>query len=201
MLDAPVPAPLPTNHMSELGWVQLTRPMPVASACSASKPSAIWPVAATAVPLCPAVPFAAGAVTVVSALTADTVTGCGGCGADPPGIAATALSVAEPVPVNPALAAAAADCRDGSAIIAMCAAPVFGAGGGQDLVTDVTAAICGVGCAVACGLCGSVRQATAYTTASTSSTAPKSPNRRITSPRPNPADYRYPTCGPGALGA
>src|SRR5215469_121664 len=197
MLDAPVPAPLPTNHMSELGWVQPTRPMPVASACSASKPSAIWPVAATAVPLCPAVPFAAGAVTVVSAFTVDTVTGCG---PDPPGVAATALSVAEPVPVNPALAAAVAAWRDGMAIIAMCAAPVFGAGGGQDLVTDVTAAMCGVGCAVACGLRGSVRQATAYTTASTSSTAPKSPNRRITSLRPNPADYRYPTCALGARG-
>src|ERR1700749_1291697 len=128
--------------MSELGWVQLTTPMPAASACSASKPSAIWPVAATAVPLCPEVPVAAGAVTVVSALTADTVTGCG---ADPPGVAETGLSVAEPAPVTPALAAAVAAGRDGSAIIAMCAAPLFGADGGQDLVTDVTAAICGGG--------------------------------------------------------
>src|SRR5580700_3251067 len=184
--------------MSELGWVQLTMPMPAASACSASKPSAIWPDAATAVPPCPEVPVAAGAVTVVSVLTADTVTGCG---ADPPGVAETGLSVAEPVPVNPAVAAAVAARRDGRAIIAMCAAPLFGAGGGQDLVTDVTAAICGAGSAAACGLRGSVRHATAYTTASTSSTAPKSPNRRITRLRPNPAGYPRPACGPGVPGA
>src|SRR5260370_32251924 len=135
------------NHMSELGWVQLTMPMPAASACSASKPSAIWPVAATAVPLCPEVPFAAGAVTVVSVLTADTVTGCG---ADPPGVAETGLSVAEPVPVNPALAAAVAAGRDGSAIIAMCAAPLFGAGGRPEPGAARTRGLCGDGPAAAC---------------------------------------------------
>src|ERR1700722_20779294 len=34
--------------MSEPGWVQLTRPVPDASDCSASNPSAISPVAVTA---------------------------------------------------------------------------------------------------------------------------------------------------------
>ncbi len=55
--------------MSEPGWVQLTSPVPDASDCSASNPSAIWPVAATAVPPPP------GAATVVTAPGADTVTG------------------------------------------------------------------------------------------------------------------------------
>ena len=50
MSGAPAVAPVPTNHMSELGWVQLKVPIPEAVACSASKPSAIWPLAATAVP-------------------------------------------------------------------------------------------------------------------------------------------------------
>ena len=70
MVEAPAPAPVPANHMSEPGCVQLTTPMPEASDCSASKPSAIWPVAATAVP--PKL-VAVGAVTTVSVPGADTV--------------------------------------------------------------------------------------------------------------------------------
>src|SRR5947209_5788349 len=57
--------------MSAPGWVQRTRPMPDASACSASRPSAIWPVAATVEP---PVPGAASSATVPGA---DTVTGPG----------------------------------------------------------------------------------------------------------------------------
>src|ERR1700677_3648111 len=68
-------SPEPTNHMSELGCEQLTRPMPDESACSASKPSAIWPVADTAVPS-PSLP--PGAVTVVAAPGTETVTGAAG---------------------------------------------------------------------------------------------------------------------------
>src|SRR3984957_15426921 len=64
-------SPEPTNHMSELGCEQVTRPMPDESACSASKPSAIWPVADTAVPP----PLPPGAVTVVAAPGTETVTG------------------------------------------------------------------------------------------------------------------------------
>ena len=45
---APSDCPVPTNHMSDPGCVQLTSPVPDASDCSASNPSAIWPVAATA---------------------------------------------------------------------------------------------------------------------------------------------------------
>src|SRR5580693_5069764 len=47
---APSDCPVPANHMSEPGWVQLTSPVPDASDCSASNPSAIRPDAATAVP-------------------------------------------------------------------------------------------------------------------------------------------------------
>src|SRR5277367_3264050 len=64
-------SPEPTNHMSELGCEQLTRPMPDESACSASNPSAIRPVADTDVPA-PAPP---GAATVVAAPGTATVTG------------------------------------------------------------------------------------------------------------------------------
>src|SRR3981189_250574 len=56
--------------MSEPGCVQLTSPVPDESDCSASNPSAILPVAATAVPPSP------GAVTVVTEPGVDTVTGC-----------------------------------------------------------------------------------------------------------------------------
>src|SRR6202034_3039775 len=68
-------SPEPTNHMSELGGEQLTRPMPDESACSASKPSAIWPIADTAVP---PPSFPPGAVTVVAAPGTETVTGATG---------------------------------------------------------------------------------------------------------------------------
>src|ERR1700729_718822 len=51
--------------MSEPGWVQLTPPVPDASDCSASKPSAIRPDAATAVPSPP------------DTLTVDTVPSAG----------------------------------------------------------------------------------------------------------------------------
>src|SRR6202522_2418157 len=63
-------SPAPTNHMSELGCEQLTRPMPDESACSASNPSAIRPVADTELPPPLAPP---GAATVVAAPA--TVTG------------------------------------------------------------------------------------------------------------------------------
>src|SRR5215468_2483172 len=132
---APSSVPVPTNHMSEPGCVQATTPMPAASDCSASKPAAIGPVAATTVPPSPA---AAGAVTVTSAPGADTVTGrvaaaCLLAG----GAAGTAVSATVPVPD---LTAADPDGIDTSA---MCALPVSGAGGGQDRVTDVTAAVGG----------------------------------------------------------
>src|SRR5580692_5095210 len=65
-------SPEPTNHMSELGCEQLTRPMPDESACSASNPSAIRPVADTDV-AAPAPP--PGAATVVAAPGTATVTG------------------------------------------------------------------------------------------------------------------------------
>ncbi len=47
---APSDCPAPANHMSDPGCVQLTSPVPDASDCSASNPSAIRPVAATAAP-------------------------------------------------------------------------------------------------------------------------------------------------------
>src|SRR5580693_1483384 len=62
-------SPAPTNHMSEPGCEQLTRPMPDESACSASNPSAIRPVADTELPPPP------GAATVVAAPGTATVTG------------------------------------------------------------------------------------------------------------------------------
>src|SRR6516164_1787277 len=108
---APPSVPVPTNHMSEPGCVQATTPMPEVSDCSASKPAAIGPVAATAVPPSPA---AAGAVTVISAPGADTVTDrvetarllAGGVGG-------TAISATVPVPD---LAAAGPDGIDVSAM-------------------------------------------------------------------------------------
>ncbi len=89
--------------------MQLTSPVPDASDCSASNPSAIWPVAATAVPPPP------GAVTVATAPGADTVTGCvpfvlrpaaGAGGLAAAGAARTALNVAAPVGTAAGLAAA-----------------------------------------------------------------------------------------------
>src|SRR5579863_8890770 len=68
-------SPEPTNHISELGCEQLTRPMPVESACSASNPSAICPVADTDVPA-PSPP--PGAVSVDGAPGTATVTGAAG---------------------------------------------------------------------------------------------------------------------------
>src|ERR1700722_14770397 len=70
-------SPEPTNHMSELGCEQLTRPMPDESACSASNPAAIRPVADTdaAAPSPPP-----GAATVVAAPGAATLTGAGAAG-------------------------------------------------------------------------------------------------------------------------
>src|ERR1700733_360328 len=68
-------SPDPTNHRSELGCEQLTRPVPVESACSASNPSAICPVADTDVPA-PALP--PGAVTVDAAPGTVTVSGAAG---------------------------------------------------------------------------------------------------------------------------
>src|ERR1700722_7844718 len=64
--------PEPTNHMSELGCEQVPSPMPDESACSASKPSAIWPVADTAVP---PPPFPPGGVPMVAEPGPETVTG------------------------------------------------------------------------------------------------------------------------------
>ena len=71
------------------------------------------------------------------------------------------------------------------AIIAMCAAPASGAGGGQERVTDVTATVCGAPDWVAAvAPPGCVRQVATYTTASATRIAPNSPKRRITSCRP-----------------
>ncbi len=101
--------------MSELGCEQLTRPIPAEVACSASNPSAIWPVTANAVP---AASPSAGAVTVVAAPGSETVTDAAGAllvtdavpvdvfsadfaaglmAAGEAGAAGTALSVARPV--------------------------------------------------------------------------------------------------------
>src|ERR1700722_3576609 len=68
-------SPEPTNHMSELGCEQLTRPRPDESACSASNPSAIFPVADTPGPA-PAPP--PGAATEVAAPGTATATGAAG---------------------------------------------------------------------------------------------------------------------------
>src|SRR5277367_1067814 len=68
-------SPEPTNHMSELGCEQLTRPMPDELACSASNPSAICPVADTDAPAAASPP---GAVIVVAAPGTATVTGAAG---------------------------------------------------------------------------------------------------------------------------
>ena len=76
--------------MSELGCEQLTRPMPDESACSASNPSAIWPLADTALPPPLAPP---GAVTVVGAAGTLTVTGAAG-----PAVAGVPLLVGEALP-------------------------------------------------------------------------------------------------------
>src|SRR3984957_5428709 len=128
-------APEPTNHMSELGCEQLTRPMPAEVACSAPNPSAIRPVAATAVP---AASPAEGAVTTVAAPGSEKVTGAADAllvtdavfvdvflagfladlAAGAAGAAGTALSVAEPAAVaGEPLAAAACE---STAIIEMC---------------------------------------------------------------------------------
>src|SRR5215472_13978984 len=114
---APASVPVPTNHMSEPGCVQATTPMPAASDCSASKPAAIEPVAA------PGVDTVTGRVAAACLLAG--------------GAAGTAVSATVPVPDL-----TAAD-PDGIDMSAMCAWPAFGAGGGQDRVTAVTAAVGG----------------------------------------------------------
>ena len=62
------------------------------------------------------------------------------------GAAGTELTVAEPAEAAPAALAVPADddeaACEGTAIMAMCAAPAPGAEGGHDRVTDVTAAAC-----------------------------------------------------------
>src|ERR1700761_5737701 len=98
--------------MSEPGWAQLTRPVPVASDCSASKPSAMVPLAATAVP-----PLAACTVATVPG----TVTATGRLPAFP-----AAAWLARP-----------AAC-DGTAIVVIADDPEMA--GGHDRVTEVTAA-------------------------------------------------------------
>src|SRR5258708_1700941 len=175
--------------MSEPGWVQLTSPVPAASDCSASNPSAILPVAATAVPPPP------GAVTAATAPGVDTVTGCvplvfpaAGVAVFAAGAARTALNVAAPVEV-PAPDPAVAAC-EGRATIEIRAAAEPGADGGQDLVIDVTAAIW-PDCTVAPPAAGRVTHATANKTAIASSAAPGRARRRIrTRPPPSTA---YPT--------
>src|SRR5580692_9963263 len=155
-------SPAPTNHMSELGCEQLTRPMPDESACSASNPSAICPVADTELPPPLAPP---GAATVVAAPGTATVTGAGAAvpaveaplaavllpgvalpladfvatgAAGAAGAASTELTVAEPAAVLAVVADD--DACVGTAIMEMFAAPSPGAGGGHDRVTDVTVA-------------------------------------------------------------
>src|SRR5580700_1388483 len=134
-------APAPTNHMSELGCEQLTRPMPAEVACSASNPSAIWPFTANAVP---AAAPADGAVTVVAAPGSETVTGAADAllatdavfvavflaalvAAGEAAAAGTALSVAEPA--DTAAEPLAAAVGGGTAIIEMCVVPSPGAAG------------------------------------------------------------------------
>src|SRR5262249_11524130 len=112
-LGAPSSVPVPTNHMSEPGCVQATTPMPAVFDCSASKPAAIGPVAASAVPPNPA---AAGAVTVTSAPGAAAVPGrVGAACLLAGGAAGTAVSATVPVPDL------AATDPDGIDISAMCA--------------------------------------------------------------------------------
>ena len=148
--------------MSELGCEQLTRPMPAGVACSASNPSAIWPVTASAVP---AASPADGALTVVAVpgsegnrrgrrglvagavFVADGVSVADGVfvGVFLAGLAAageataagTALSTAEPVETR---AGPGRRRLDGTAIIEDASSPRPAPPGGQDLVTDVTAA-------------------------------------------------------------
>ncbi len=121
------------------------------------------------------------------------------------GAAGTALSVAEPVEaVFDSLAEAACD---GTAIIEMCVVvPAPGDAGGQDLVTEVTAATCP---AATAGRLGAVLvdQANAATTASASTTAPKRASLRIMTHRRSRNDRRTRAtgsasraCSPGASG-
>ncbi len=207
-------SPEPTNHMSELGCEQLTRPMPDESACSASNPSAIFPVADTDVgrrrPR-------RGAVTVVAVPGAETVTGAVGAvfgrrralagravlpGVGVPaavglpladvvaagrGAAGTELTVAEPAATPPADLAVADDACAGTAIMDTCAVPPPGADGGHDRVTDVTAAACPAA-TVARLAAGLVDKAKRVIAASASSTPPRSAKRRIMTPRPYRGD-------------
>src|SRR6185437_8746746 len=144
--EAPSDCPVPTNHMSEPGCVQVTTPVPDASVCSASNPSAIWPFAATSAPPPP------GTVTDVTVPGAVTVTGLASVAfvvAAVFGAATIPLNVAVPVGVvevgfavaDPEAAPelAVPDCIAGSAIIETCGAVPPGAAGGQDRVMDVTA--------------------------------------------------------------
>src|ERR1700749_4778866 len=177
--------------MSEPGCVQLTSPVPDESDCSASNPSAILPVAATAVPPSP------GAVTVVTTPGVDTVTGCAPLaftsaevevlpdGVVAAGAARTALNVA--APVDAAVPEPAAVC-EGSATIEIRAVDERGADGGHDLVIDDTAAAWPAS-TVAPLAPGLVPHATANTATSASSTAPGKAKRRIRTHRPRLSGY------------
>src|ERR1700722_17556422 len=109
-------SPEPTNHMSELGCEQLTTPMPEASACSASNPSAICPVADTELPPPLAPP---GAVTVVAAAGTLTVTGAAGA----------ALAVGVPFPDGEVLPGVGVPAAVGLPLAGVAAAGATGAAG------------------------------------------------------------------------
>ena len=196
--------------------------MPAEVACSASNPSAIWPVAANEVP---AASPAAGAVTVVASPGAETVTGAVGAVSVAGVVLAGVLprrGVSWPArwrrarrarpgprsawpnrstaPVEPLADAAC----DGTAIIEMCVVPAPGAAGGQDLVTDVTAVTWPA--AAPDRLDGGfVDQANAATAASAITTAPRRASRRIRTHRRIGRPTRATgsacrACSPGASG-
>src|ERR1700677_788048 len=156
--DAPEFWPVPTNHMSAAGWAHLTVPVPLAVASSASKPDAIVPVAS----ICVAPDWDAwgagptnavsGVVTVVAASAPALAPALAPAfplvlAADPAAAVAAEgieVRVAEPLAACEPLATCEPEpeCApepDGAEATAMLAVPVFGAGGGQDRVTAVTA--------------------------------------------------------------
>src|SRR5450756_84021 len=192
MSGAPSDAPVPTNHMSDPECVQLTRPMPAEFTCSASNPSAIWPVAATAAPPAPLAPASPGTLTVVTVPGTDTVTGCAAVApsaADAPA-AATGIALSSAEPAAAAFPPAADPVCDDIAIMATCAEPVPGGAGGHDLVTDVTAMVRPAACAAGPLAAGCVRHAITATTAIASSTPQKRARRRFTTRCPCPSGRR-----------
>ena len=161
---APSDWPVPANHMSDPGWLQLTSPVPDASDCSASNPSAIRPVAATAAPVPPGTlkrldhaGRGDGRFRRLRACARRTWTACagrgGGCPSGKPRPSARpcrspyrrwrqarrrprGTSRRRPAWRPARGCRVPAVVRGGSAIIVIRPAAVPAAGGGQDLVTD-----------------------------------------------------------------